>query len=225
MFKNIIFTPFITQTQTMKLKHISLLLLTVIVFFCLSSCLKKGEDDPLFSLRTRKARVVGKWKIKSGKEVFTNQFYASGPHFDELTTTFSENSFEQIYKEANSTEISTGSLSYEMEFKKDGEFISTAIYNDASTTVLKGKWDFTGKVGEHKNKDQIVINYTSQLYTSTGTYSVNNSSSIFEGNKTDQTYYIKELRNKKIVLVSEYSSTDNNTSNTYAINSDLTLIQ
>lgn len=224
MCKNIIFTSFIPKLKPMKLKHISLLLLTAIVLICLSSCIKKGEDDPLFSLRTRKARVVGKWKIKSGKEVYTNQFYASGPHFDELTTTFSENSFEQTYKEADSTDISTGSLSYEMEFTKDGGFISTAIYNDISTTLLKGKWDFTGKVGEHKNNDQIVINYTSRLFTSIGTYSVNNSSSIFEGNKSDQTYSIKELRNKTMVLVSEYSSTDE-AGNTYTINSDLTLIQ
>jgi hypothetical protein len=38
----------------------------------LSSCLKKGEDDPLVSLRTRNKRLIGKWDVSYGFESHYN---------------------------------------------------------------------------------------------------------------------------------------------------------
>ena len=208
----------------MKLKRISVLTLVAILFCCLSSCLKKGEDDPLISFRTRKARVVGKWKIESGTIEYKNFYLASGGYYDQSTLTYFGNTFEQKTESSNSTDVTTGSVIYEIEFKKDGEFISTTVYNNISSTVLKGTWNFTGKVGDRKNKEQIVIHLTSQSYQATGPSAINNNTVTSEGDKVDITYDIKELRNKKLVLVTEFSS-ENNNGIMYANNSNLTFIQ
>lgn len=187
---------------------------------------KKGEEDPLISLRTRKARVVGKWKIKSGTVKHAGDFYyaTTGQPIKKYTIIYSENSYESMTESPNYFNFLTGSLSYEVEFKKDGGYVATSVYNNMSTDVSKGTWNFTGKVGGHKNKEQILIHLTFQSYSYTGPSSANSNSTAFEGNKNDVTYYIKELRNKKMVLDSEDSATDPS-GNATTYNSSLTFIQ
>jgi len=77
-----------------KKQFILISLLSVFVF---SEC-KKGEEDPLISLRTRKARVVGKWKIKSGTVKHAGDFYyaTTGQPIKKYTIIYSENSYESM---------------------------------------------------------------------------------------------------------------------------------
>lgn len=187
----------------MKSKFSALLLLAFVAIF-LSGCLKKGEDDPLISFRTRKARIVGKWQITSGTyNSKTDQSYigAGINSLNVIYTGYSRISTSEILDNSGAISSNTNEndLNYTLEFKKNGDFISTMQF-DYDSYVMKGTWNFTSGIGKHKNKDQIVIHITSSEGSSLYAYA---------GNKTDYTYYLKELRNSKIVLVSEYSGSDN----------------
>jgi hypothetical protein len=185
-------------------------LLFAFAFLFLSGCLKKGEDDPAISLRSRKARVVGKWKIKSGRLTLNNFFINNDTVLSDINIVYTSNSYQTERKASNSSygnynTTSLGSLSYVFEFKKDGGFSSTYIADGTYTNKIIGKWNFTGNVGDQKNKDQIVINITSNFVTAPGPLI---DSSIYTGNTSDYTYSIKELRNNKLVLTS-FTSYDN----------------
>lgn len=57
-------------------RYLNILLLIVFVSstFVLESCFKKGPNDPFISFRSRKARVVGDWKIKDYSIETTTDF-------------------------------------------------------------------------------------------------------------------------------------------------------
>jgi hypothetical protein len=198
----------------MRPKNILLFTLAAGLLMTLPGCLKKGEDDPAISLRTRKARLTGTWKIQSGTEEMRNFYFATSPQrINKHTTTYSSTSYTQI-READKTDPSTetGSLSYEFEFMKDGGFTSTMVKNNHIWVIRSGIWNFTSGVGKHKNKDQIVIHINQRTSYYKDTNDPPPTEDIlftkYGGNTTDFTYYLKELRNKKLVLVSEYNYED-----------------
>ncbi|MES2679265.1 MAG: hypothetical protein V4635_05240 [Bacteroidota bacterium] len=178
---------------------ISIALLIIQLLF--SGC-KKGEDDPLISFRTRKARVVGNWTMKEGK------IYSSNTLGDITTisnTQIHENTYDGETEQFNAgvsvgTSTFTGTRHTTFKFERNGNFKSEQTFG-TGTTILTGTWNFTNGVGKHKNKEQIVITKLSVNY--------NGSSSASAGNKPYYTYNIKELRNKKIVLVAESSENQN----------------
>ena len=178
----------------MKLINTLLLIFLSFALCCLSGCLKKGEDDPLISLRTRKARLTGQWYLTNGMEESTSISVDSlGRHESKTTSVYTRDYY-----------------SYSMEFKKDGGFSSEKTDNSANTTVLNGTWNFTKGIGKHKNKEQVVINLNSNSTINTSPYSQFAYEDTFKGNQSDLTYTLKELRNKKLVLVYEYSYIQNN---------------
>lgn len=165
----------------------------------LPGCLKKGEDDPAISLRTRKARLTGTWKIQSGTDVTSNFYYANRPEqIKRKTLIYTRTTFEEIQETENADPyVRTGPFSYEWEFRKDGGFIATMMHNHSSKQIEYGTWNFTGGVGDSKNKDQIILSIDSikNVYFN---FFIKQS-----GNKSDFTYYLKELRNKKLVVIME----------------------
>lgn len=179
-------------------KILSLSTFTMLLLF--SEC-KKGPDDPLISLRTRKARVVGDWKLSSGTDTYEES--SSGGHEGKNTTTYDGSTYttvsETTYGTNSSQDTETGTFVLKMSFKKDGKFEMEET-RDGIVSITKGTWNFTGKIGKSKNKEQIVLHYTSSVDPSNS----NNSS----GNTTDKLFNIKELRNKKMVLVSEQGNED-----------------
>lgn len=140
---------------------------------------KKGEDDPFLSLRTRKARVAGEWKITSIKSTDV-----SGTATDIMTMNGS------TYTETDASGTSTGTWTLEYTFEKDGTYKSTENM-DGVLSTSEGTWNFTSGVGKSKNKSQITLYETT--ITSPG------SSSTYTGNYVDIAFDLKELRNKKMV--------------------------
>ena len=164
-----------TKPKLMNSKFSSFLLIAFVLVF-ISGCLKKGEDDPLISFRTRKARVVGKWKIKKGKKI-------SASNTTTISTTYSQDKYEQTYSLLSYTpSITSGDIKYTIEFKKDGKVAENRILEYSDRFSVKGTWNFTGRVGKEKNKEQIVLH--------------DERTSL----QSDIVYTIKELRNKKLVL-------------------------
>lgn len=164
----------------MKSKFSALLLLAFVAIF-LSGCLKKGEDDPLISFRTRKARVVGNWTMTSGK-----RYYSYGWFFSE-TTYDKANYYSQINYFSNTPSIQeSGIAKFTIKFNKDGSVNYQRVLGPQDEVGLNGTWNFTGGIGKHKNKEQIIFHDGS-----------------IASNKTDFTFNVRELRNKKMVLYRE----------------------
>ncbi|MGL4599248.1 MAG: hypothetical protein ACRCYO_17130 [Bacteroidia bacterium] len=174
----------------------------VLLSVALESC-KKGEGDPALSLRSRKARMAGEWKVSKGEGTETSGNSTSTFTFDGTTVT----------QTSNNITFSFGST-MEATLEKDGTFKSvstTTINNSTTTTNETGIWNFTSGVGEAKNKSQLVMmtlssTTTTGSSTDTETYTGSNAPSVL--------YDIYQLKSKEIILKQEGSNTDSNGTST-----------
>jgi len=95
-----------------KITHSNLIaIILVATMFAWSGC-KKYEEGPAFSLRSKKDRVVGKWKVKK----------------------YLENGTDQT--------SSLTSLNFRIEFKKDGKAIQSFSSPTFGTFSEEFKWEF-----------------------------------------------------------------------------------
>lgn len=181
-----------------KLKFLQLIILVAIIGL-LTEC-KKGEDDPFLSLRSRKARITGDWKMKSGTLLYSS----SGPNSSNtsniiLTGNTYASTYSNTYNGVTTSNSDAGTFSYELEIEKDGDFKMTQIA-DGDIYTYSGTWNFTSGIGELKNKEQIVLHFDNETYSG--------STIVYSGNKTNYTYNIKELRNKTLVIYSEETESE-----------------
>lgn len=166
-----------------QLIYLSIMILSLF----LSGC-KKGEDDPLISMRTRKARLSGEWKlekadltlgIKDDKGVYASYIY-----------TFDGSSYK-VAQTGNGASFS-GNASLAVSFGKKGEF-TISQQKDKLNLSSTGTWDFQGGVGSNKSKETVIIHLS-------GINGSANEYDFFNKTNYDFVYSIKELRNKKLVL-------------------------
>ncbi len=184
---------FIFNPTAMRLIISSIVLAALLV--TQFSCTRKGEDDPLVSLRTRKARLTGKWKMTRGEgnSAMTYQYGHSAS-----------------WTYANGTEVyinsSDGSVRGEqyytctVEFKTDYTF-EWRMQRDGAPDegVMKGTWDFMAGNDYDKRKTKIVLNPESV----TGTWPFG-SCLPFPQCQLRPIFTILELRNSALVLYREY---------------------
>jgi hypothetical protein len=121
----------------------------------LQSC-KKGENDPFLSLRSRKARLAGEWKLTSSENK-NEQTYMG-------TTTTSTRTYDGTTETLVMTPGGTSTSEYTitLTIEKDGTY--TRVYTeDGETTTTKGTWIFLNrsKENELKNKEAIMLTQTS----------------------------------------------------------------
>jgi hypothetical protein len=168
----------------MKLfSRVSLIVLTLLVF---TEC-KKGEDDPNFSFRTRKARLEGNWRMTSGGATY------SEPGYNE-SYTFNGNNYkgEAIAKRYKA--IYNGNYGLNLNIRKNGSFELTELI-ETETFNGEGTWNFNNGVGEAKRKENIIflVENLTRGYT---------NAHFFNRFKASFVYSIRELRNKKLVISS-----------------------
>src|ERR1044072_738297 len=183
-----------------------LILAALAVLVVFSEC-KKGPDDPFISLRSRKARVVGDWKMTKGSDVSTSNSTGGSSSYQSSSTTSYDGSTYTSVSDNTSGGVPThttqsGSYTLKLSFKKDGTFEYEET-RDGDASSFKGTWNFTGNVGDHKKKEQIALHITSSTFSG--------STSTTTGNQVDAIFNLKELRNKKMVITYEQSSTDTDT--------------
>jgi hypothetical protein len=98
-----------------KITHSNLIaIILVATMFAWSGC-KKYEEGPAFSLRSKKDRVVGKWKVEK----------------------YLENGTDQT--------SSLTSLNLRIEFKKDGKAIQSSSSPTSGTFSEEFRWEFDDK--------------------------------------------------------------------------------
>ena len=180
-------------------------LLMVCFFGLIFTECKKGDDDPVISFRSRKARVVGKWKLTSG-----SMHYSDNTGYSE-SLSYTETKYNILLSNGA---YGAGAYSLIMSFKKDGSYEGIETI-DSKAQIITGTWNFSAGVGKGKNKEQIVVTWTSVVG--------GNSNTMYAGNQVMSTYDIKELRNKKMVLVSEYGRKKSNSSESWKY--EYTLVQ
>jgi hypothetical protein len=182
-----------------------LLLLAVNVTSC-----KKGDHDPFFSLKTRKARLTGKWVVSRFENISSTSYqnYGSSYVTDSIYSAIYDGTNISIIRTTttngvSSTFTSGGIYTEEFEFKKDGTFIQTRT--DGGKMISEGNWEFLGKnkTEKLKNKEAILLNYTN--YTNIFGESIGTSSQYgINGNSV--VYEIDELKSKEIVLINKFGS-------------------
>lgn len=152
----------------------------------LESC-KKGEGDPALSLRSRKARFAGEWTVSAGKGSSTSGGNTTTWVYDGTTETTTYPS-----------PLPQGTDKYTISFtiEKDGTWTSTYTDTDANPDPVltqSGTWNFTGGVGEAKNKSQVVMHTLSMTQ---GSASVTYTGSDAPTSIMD----IYQLKNKEIIV-------------------------
>ena len=145
--------------------------LVVLFIFVPFSC-KKGEEDPILSLLTRKSRLSGEW-ILSTMNISGNSGssdYSKVGDMNEITTVSTNEFVSSLTVETIKT--------YDLTINKDGtweKIIDSDIYTKEvsettpftteteATKTLKeiGTWAFVGATkGEYKNKERVIFNLT-----------------------------------------------------------------
>jgi len=176
------------------------------------SC-KKGEDDPLISVLSRKSRVSGEWKLEKA-EISIGIKDSTGA-YSAYVYKLAGSNYEFINTGKGATFRGKSSLT--ASFSRNGVFTFKQVLDSVSLTSI-GFWDFQGHVGKAKNKEYI----TFHLETIDG-----NSGKLQMFNKTtvDFIYKIKELRNKKMVLICEEEPVVMKKGYSFYITSEYTFVQ
>ncbi|UTW60792.1 hypothetical protein KFE98_12225 [bacterium SCSIO 12741] len=132
-------------------KLVVFLLLGGLVF---GAC-KKGDNDPFISLKTRKARLSGEWKVTFMERTLNDTLFM----FDGTTET----------KSFGGTTLGTYTVDYKMEFTKQGKYTVNRnvtypenYFQDGTPALTfknfeEGIWNFTGGAGDTRNKSQLLL--------------------------------------------------------------------
>lgn len=175
------------------------LVLSLVSVTTLDSC-KKGENDPFLSLHSRKARMVGEWKLSAG----------------EVTKTSGSTSTKYVFTDAQVT-VTIGSVSSSnahnetLSIAKDGTFKYTVVDTQGSNTdtdTYEGTWNFSGRVGEDKNKEYVILTITKETNASGST----SSTDTYTGSDCPVwKWRLDQLKNKEIITKADGTSTSGST--------------
>jgi hypothetical protein len=183
----------------------AVLMIALFAMPTLNSC-RKGEEDPLLSLRSRKARLAGEWTLVSGSETYT---YSSGAVSYTYTTTY--NGTTATYTGGGSSS-STSPYTEVIEFAKDNTFKAT-VTDDGDILVVEGFWSFLEGWDEIKDKEAIVIRINKEVETSNG-------AAVTTTYTGDQMPYeilrFKRLSNKECTIIVDGNETGSATASQFS---------
>jgi hypothetical protein len=145
--------------------------------FINTGCTKRGEEDPFFSMYTRKARITGEWEVKNLESIIKSTTSES-PLVIWTTTTIEEKTVWKQNVRVEESEIDTlysGTvIRYRIEFDKNGRMKSyynyqytyelgdideediTRITVDVKEEIT-GTWDFLVGIDDFRNKERLAI--------------------------------------------------------------------
>ena len=187
-----------------KKQFLSIGLLLLLLAGTLTSC-KKGPEDPILSLRTRKARLTGTWNLSTADYSNVGKNYTETFSFNKETGIMSDNS-------------KIGSLSYSSNYKyarvltikKDNTFSDSVTITDNGTrnTTKKGYWYFApaNKNLDVKNKERVIFQISRVDVNNNG----NISFDVYDGatNTLTDIIDLTQLSNKQITIKLDYTQTN-----------------
>lgn len=157
----------------------------------LSSC-KKGENDPFLSLKSRKARVTGEWKLTEGTRSSTNTSFGIT---NSTTTTYT----------GSTVSYNGNAFSYSetLTIDKEGTY-EVVIIEDGEAYTERGNWFFAGKIKDLDLKKKEAIMFVAQSYSSGG------QTETYDGLYGGDVMMIDQLKNKEIIFKGSFSFNNNN---------------
>ncbi|MDG1175985.1 MAG: hypothetical protein P8N07_09345 [Flavobacteriales bacterium] len=177
-------------------RYLNLTIAALVIVLVSFSCLRKGDNDPLVSLRTRTNRLTGTWKLISGIE--TTNYTSNG------STSTSDIIYEPGIKKmtASGSEI-IKSYSNNITFEKKNNF-TRIIVEDFDEIKDIGSWTFL-----QKNKNQELRKKEAFLVSITQN-ETNGIRTVNSGLFLSELFIIKRLTNKELNLKGK--TTENYTS-------------
>jgi hypothetical protein len=220
------------------IKNTLLAIATVALVMPVFNGCKKGENDPAISLRSRKSRITGEWKVSKMEETQTTTPSCSGCYGSTDKTTFDGTSKTVVSTSAApgstaSTWVYTVSAAT-LTIDKEGTYtytwteVLTSVDGTPvtgatpSTYTEEGVWNFSGGAGDTKSKSELVMASTKRTWTTGGV----SSTSTTTGNTTGSISTIDQLKNKEMILkINETSVSSGTTPTTTVTESTTTLTQ
>tara|TARA_B110000037_G_C16952562_1_gene437474 strand:- start:133 stop:717 length:585 start_codon:yes stop_codon:yes gene_type:complete len=177
-------------------RYLNLTIAALVIVLVSFSCLRKGDNDPLVSLRTRTNRLTGTWKLISGIE--TTNYTSNG------STSTSDIIYEPGIKKmtASGSEI-IKSYSNNITFEKKNNF-TRIIVEDFDEIKDIGSWTFLqkNKNQELKKKEAFLVSITQN--------ETNGIRTVNSGLFLSELFIINRLTNKELNLKGK--TTENYTS-------------
>ncbi len=200
-------------------KIVTLVMVALVATSALTGC-KKGANDPFLSLKSRKARLKGDWKLVKEDKTVTN---SNG------TTTYTYDGSIMTVKD-NSGNVSTYTYEETYTFDKKGTVsgMQKITYNDGDYEVdkMEAQWAFVGKNKDADLKNKEAIIFSGTKYTNEYKYgSLTGTSTDTEagdfGSRIADSWVLDKLSSKEMVVIVDYTYTDSN-NNTYTEKATLT---
>jgi len=177
--------------------HIILILTGMLLptLFLVTGC-KKGENDPMLTLRTRKARLTGDWLLKSGDMLYKTNLYTRAD-------TFSNDTLYSKVITGGNTSLTVFAHRETQSFFRDGSYevnIQKSYIGGTQQTIKqKGHWQFIAKtrLGKLKHREALMITVTEYGEQGPGTC---NCTRTETQPLYGDIYLIDQLKNSEIIL-------------------------
>lgn len=140
----------------MKTTFLKVFVLLFIGVLTLEGC-RKGENDPLVSLRTRDARVTGEWKLVEYESTRTEFLSAGSITFTEVRTTSYDGT---TWTTTNPGETNSFLYSRNLVIEKDGTYIYSET-SDGDFVEENGRWSW---LSDAKKKRRILLDNEGVFY-------------------------------------------------------------
>jgi len=199
--KYTIFARILKKIKTMKrfTPAVTLMLCMLMALPMLNSC-KKGEEDPALSLKSRKSRLSGEWKLTEGSQFVSSASGSVTYTYTATTVTYSMGGQPQSSPYA---EI--------LVFEKDNTFKFT-VTTDNDVEVTEGFWTFIEGYDEIKDKEMVLLRILKRSIT------ISNSTSVqtYTGNQMPEAVLrFKRLASKDCIIADKGSKGSGTTVSNY----------
>ena len=148
-----------------QLKFVVFILIGITILNFWQSC-KKGPEDPFFSLHSRLARVTGEWNVTeyqvNDDDSLRRVVDSIGPYWGFCGSQIDKVVLNYKYiwtfdKDGGYQQKLTIDSSYIFDIANNTPICKDSLYKDSSLSVIVKEWNFTGNVGDLKNKEQLLI--------------------------------------------------------------------
>jgi len=176
----------------MNAKVLLLFFIVSLIFGC-----KKGENDPLFSLKPRKARLSGVWIAESAE--WTNGDTTTV--FDGVNLEITDTITVDKYGYSLTIQFDAGGgYTYSTVVTYPDDYIDTTLSGIVCENTETGLWNFTGGAGTTKTKSQLLLlSSKTEEICSDQPASVNTVS--VTGQNRGVVYSIDRLSDKELLLM------------------------
>lgn len=182
------------------MKNLKCLVFASVILLTVSSC-RKGEDDPFFSLHTRKARLTNEWILIEGSQTSTQTIGESSLTFDYVIT---EDSISYFDGYENQTKAYSETLTFNKDetfcIKSEQEYFETNIF----TTTHAGQWSFMSSDGDYKNKERVRL----LIETMTTAYVGQSSTTTYSEDDVSYILSLTRLSNDELIFDFDFTVQD-----------------